>query len=109
VAPAVLGGAILAAVYRRFRFATLAYAGAWFFALILMTGGHHTYTRVPIGNWFSDTFELSRNHFDRFGHVFQGAAPAILAREVLLRTSPLRPGKWLFFLVVCVALAISAG
>jgi putative membrane protein len=109
VAPAVLSGAILAAVYRRFRFTTLAYAGAWFFSLILMMGGHYTYARVPIGNWFSDTFELSRNHFDRFGHFFQGAVPAILVREMLLRTSPLRPGKWLFFLVVCVALAISAG
>ena len=31
-----------------------------------------------------------------------------LARELLLRTSPLRPGKWLFFMVVCGALAISA-
>jgi putative membrane protein len=27
---------------------------------------------------------------------------------VLLRTSPLRPGKWLFFLVTCVCLAVSA-
>ena len=31
-----------------------------------------------------------------------------MAREVMLRTSPLRPGKWLFFLVLCVALALSA-
>ena len=35
--------------------------------------------------------------------------PAILAREILLRRSPLRPGKWLFFLVTCVCLAVSAG
>ena len=34
--------------------------------------------------------------------------PAIIAREVLLRRSPLRRGKWLFFLVTCVCLAISA-
>ena len=34
--------------------------------------------------------------------------PAILAREILIRRSPLRPGKWLFFIVVCICLAISA-
>ena len=51
---------------------------------------------------------MSRNHYDRVGHFAQGFVPAILAREVLLRTSPLRPGGWLFFLVCCVCLAISA-
>ena len=35
--------------------------------------------------------------------------PAIVAREILLRTSPLRRGGWLFFLVTCVCLAASAG
>ena len=29
-------------------------------------------------------------------------------REILLRRSPLRPGRWLFFLVTCVCLAVSA-
>lgn len=51
---------------------------------------------------------MSRNHYDRVGHFAQGFVPAILAREILLRLSPLRPGKWLFFLVCCVCLAISA-
>ena len=45
---------------------------------------------------------------DRLGHVAQGFFPAIVAREVLLRTSPLRPGKWLFFLVTCFCLGFSA-
>lgn len=51
---------------------------------------------------------MSRNHYDRVGHFAQGFVPAILAREILLRLSPLRPGKWLFFLLCCVCLAISA-
>ncbi len=29
-------------------------------------------------------------------------------RELLLRTSPLKPGKWLFTLVTCACLAVSA-
>ena len=33
--------------------------------------------------------------------------PAIATREILLRTSPLRRGAWLFFLVTCVCMAVS--
>ena len=55
-----------------------------------------------------DAFHLQRNCYDRVGHFAQGFVPAILARELLLRTSPLRPGKWLFFLVLACCLAISA-
>jgi putative membrane protein len=59
-------------------------------------------------NWLRDSFDLARNHYDRLGHVAQGFIPAIVTREILLRTSPLKPGKWLFFLTTCVCLAISA-
>ena len=63
---------------------------------------------MPLGNWVKDAFGLARNHYDRLGHFAQGFVPAILAREILLRKTPLRPGRWLFFLVTCVCLAISA-
>jgi putative membrane protein len=106
--PAMVGGALFIVTYRRFRFSTVNYSLAWFFAIILMIGGHYTYAEVPIGNWARDAFGLSRNHFDRLGHFFQGVIPAMFARELLLRTSPLRPGKWLFTVCVALALAISA-
>ena len=41
-------------------------------------------------------------------HKAQGFVPAILAREILLRTSPLRRGGWLRFIIVSICLAISA-
>jgi putative membrane protein len=63
---------------------------------------------VPIGDWFQEQFDLSRNHYDRFGHFFQGVVPALLARELVVRTTPLKSGKWLFFCCMCVAVAISA-
>ncbi|HLN79840.1 MAG TPA: DUF2238 domain-containing protein, partial [Thermoanaerobaculia bacterium] len=63
---------------------------------------------VPLGFWFRDLLGLARNHYDRLGHFAQGFVPAILAREVLRRKLGLRPGGWLFFLVTCVCLAISA-
>ncbi|MEE8169907.1 MAG: DUF2238 domain-containing protein [Phycisphaerae bacterium] len=108
VAPAVIGAVILVSTFRRFRFSELAYVLMWLHAVVLMIGGHYTYAEVPFFNWLQDVFDLSRNHYDRLGHLMQGFAPAIVAREILLRTSPLRPGKWLFVLVTCVCLSISA-
>lgn len=106
--PAIIGAAIMVATYRRFPLSNTTYFLVWFFSLILMTGGHYTYAEVPIGNWIRDHFHLSRNHFDRFGHFFQGVIPAMCARELILRTSPMKRGKWLFFICVSIALAISA-
>jgi len=108
VMPAVVGGILLVATYRRFTFSTLVYVLAWFFAIILMVGGHWTYAEMPLGNWLRDALDLERNYYDRFGHFFQGFVPAIVAREVLLRTSPLKRGKWLFAVVVFTCLSVSA-
>ena len=108
VIPAIIGSAILVAVYRKFKFTNLTYSLIWVHALILIVGGHYTYAEVPLFNWLKEVLDLSRNHYDRVGHLAQGFIPAIVAREILLRTSPLRPGKWLFFIVVCICLAISA-
>jgi len=96
------------ATRRRFPLTGLAYALIFVHACILMLGGHYTYARVPLGFWMQDLFHFSRNHYDRIGHFAQGFVPAIVGREILIRSTPLRPGKWLFFLVCCVCLAISA-
>jgi putative membrane protein len=106
--PAVIGAVVLAALYPRLRFTDLVYTLIWMHAVVLMVGGHYTYAEMPLFNWLRDALHLDRNYYDRLGHFFQGFVPAMIAREVLLRRSPLRPGKWLFFLVACVALAISA-
>ncbi len=108
VAPVLIGAPILVATYRRFPLTPLVYRLLFAHALVLILGGHYTYARVPLGFWAQDLLELSRNHYDRIGHLAQGFVPSILAREILLRTSPLRPGRWLFFLTTSVCLAISA-
>ena len=87
---------------------TFAYTLLAIHAVILMVGGYYTYARVPLGFWVEHTFGLARNDYDRLGHFAQGFVPAILAREILLRTSPLRPGRWLFVIVTALCLAISA-
>jgi putative membrane protein len=108
VAPILLGVPILWATHRRFPLTPLLYRLLLVHALILILGAHYTYAEVPLGFWVRDALGLARNHYDRLGHFAQGFVPAILAREILIRRSPLRPGTWLFFLVCCVCLAFSA-
>jgi putative membrane protein len=108
VAPVLLGLPIVILTARRFPLTPLAYILLAIHACILMVGGKYTYAEVPVGYWVSGAMGWTRNNYDRLGHLAQGFVPAIVAREILIRTSPLRPGKWLTFLVVCVCLAISA-
>ncbi len=108
VFPVLLGAPLLIATYGPFPMTALLYRLLFVHALILILGGHYTYAQVPLGFWLQDLFEFSRNPYDRIGHFAQGFVPAILAREILLRRSPLVPGKWLFVLVVSVCLAFSA-
>ena len=107
-APAIIGLIIIIAVYRKFQLTNLVMTLIWLHAIILLIGAHYTYARMPLFNWIRDTFELSRNHYDRLGHIFQGFVPAMIARELLLRNSPLQKGKWLFFIVISICLGISA-
>ena len=108
VAPVLVGAPVLIATFSAFRLSPLLYRLLFLHALILVVGGHYTYARVPVGFLVQYLLDLSRNHYDRIGHFAQGFIPAILAREILLRLSPLRRGRWLFFLVICVCLAFSA-
>ncbi len=108
VLPALIAFAVLAATHAAFPLTPLAYWLILAHAVILMIGGHYTYAQVPLFNWLRDALDLSRNHYDRLGHLAQGFVPAVVAREILLRRSPLMRGRWLFFIVVCICLAISA-
>lgn len=108
VTPVVIALPLLFFTYRSFVFTPLVYALILIHALILLVGGHYTYAEVPLFNWLRDTYELSRNYYDRVGHFAQGFVPAMVAREILLRKSPLVAGRWLFFIVSCICLSISA-
>lgn len=108
IAPILVALPLLFWTWRRFPLTPLVYTLIALHAVILMVGGHYTYAEVPLGFWVRDALGLARNHYDRLGHFAQGFVPAMLAREVLLRRTPLRRGGWLFFLVTSVCLAISA-
>jgi len=108
VGPGLTLIAVLAALYARLPLSHFAYGGLFLHILILIYGGYYTYALTPLGNWAKDTFELSRNHYDRVGHVALGVFPAFIIKEILLRQTPLRPGGWLYFLVCSVVLAFAA-
>lgn len=108
VAPVLIVLPLLLKTRRTFPFTTLAYALICFHGLILIVGGTYTYAHVPAGFWVQEWLGLERNPYDRLGHLAQGFVPAIVAREILIRTFRLAPGKFLFFVTTCVCLAISA-
>ncbi len=108
VAPVLIAAPLLWFTWRPFRLTPLAYRLIFVHALILILGGHYTYAHVPLGFRLQELFDFARNPYDRIGHFAQGFIPAIVAREILLRRSPLEPGKWLFFIVSSICLAISA-
>ena len=108
VAPVLIAAPLLIATQRGFPLTPLVYWLIAIHSLVLVLGGHYTYARVPLGFWMQDWFDFARNHYDRIGHLMQGFGPALILRELLLRTSPLRPGKWLFTLVLFSILGVSA-
>lgn len=99
---------ILVATFKRYPLTPLVYRLLFVHAIILMVGVHYTYAEVPLGYWMEDWFGFARNNYDKIGHLAQGFIPAMLFRELLLRSSPLRQGKLLFVLVVASCLAVSA-
>ncbi len=106
--PVMLGLVLLTLTWRRFPLTPLLCRLLALHSLILIIGGYYTYAEVPLFNWLQETLDFSRNHYDRVGHFAQGFIPAILAREILLRRSPLQTGRWLFFIVLSICLAFSA-
>lgn len=106
--PAIIAFIVLTVTYKRFRLAEVTYWFILFHCIILFVGAHYSYARVPAFDFIKDVFSMSRNNYDKLGHFAQGFVPAMVIREVLIRTSPLRPGKWLFFIVTSIAFAISA-
>jgi putative membrane protein len=106
--PVVIGLMVLIPTYHRFRLTNMTYTLIGIHAVVLLVGAHYTYAGVPLFDWIQEVFDLSRNHYDRLGHFVQGFVPAMIAREVLVRTSPLKNSRWLWITVIAFCLAFSA-
>lgn len=104
----LVGVAILALTFKRFKFTDLTYTFILIHIIILFVGAHYSYAKVPLFDWIKDVFDQSRNNYDKVGHFAQGFVPAMIARELLIRLDVLKKRSWLPFLVVSICLAISA-
>jgi len=107
VAPAVASIAIVLILYNKFRLTTLSYSIIAFVTILMFIGGHYIYSNVPLFDWLKDTWDLKRNHYDRFGHFMKGLI-AIVIREILLRKTLLYKGGWLNGIVISIVLAIAS-
>ncbi len=106
--PILIALPILFFTYNNFRLTQLLYICIFIHMLILVLGGAYSYARVPLGFAIQDWLHLSRNPYDKIGHFFQGFAPALIAREILIRKDIVKGKKMLAFIVTCIVLAISA-
>jgi len=108
VGPALIAFLVLALSYRRMPLSDFCYLCVFLHTLILVYGGYYTYAATPLGDWAKEVFHLSRNHYDRVGHLALGFFPVCIIKEVLLRVTPLQRGGWFTFLVLSVVLASAA-
>lgn len=109
VAPVFLGFiAILIAQVKGWRLSDFTLVLIALHMIVLIVGGHYTYALVPLGDWAKEAFHLSRNHYDRLGHLMQGLVPAIICREIFIRNRVIAKRGWMAFCVISVCMAISA-
>jgi putative membrane protein len=108
IAPVLIAFPVLVGLRRRFVFTDLALLLIAVHGLVLMLGGAYTYARVPIGFAVQDWLHLARNPYDRFGHLMQGFVPAIVLREVLVRSGVIAAGRVLAITVLAYCLSVSA-
>lgn len=104
---ALLGTIVLIWTYRRFPLTPITYFFLWIAFMIMAVGGHYTYQGVPLFNYIKDAWHLSRNHFDRVGHAFQGVVTFLFIREVFFRKNVVKK-QWVSLIALGLAFALSA-
>jgi len=97
---------LLVATYRRFVFTNLSYMLFGIFISLHLLGAHYTYAEVPFGFWLQDTFNFTRNHYDRIVHFSYGLLNAYPFRDIFMRAAGVRR-SWSYFMPVVGVLSFS--
>lgn len=108
VSPAIVGLIVLILTFKSFQFTNFTYLFILIHCYILFVGGHYTYAEVPLFDWIKDTFNHSRNNYDKLGHFAQGFVPAIITRELFIRKNVVSNKNYFNFIIIAICLAISA-
>jgi putative membrane protein len=98
--------AVLLVLYaRNIRFSNTAYAFMFVLIYLHTIGGHYTFSQVPF-DWVTDTFNFSRNHFDRMAHFSVGFYAFAIAEWLFVKR--LVSNKFLLFTYPIFAIATIA-
>lgn len=108
ISPAIVGLIVLILTFKTFQFTNFTYSFILIHCYILFVGGHYTYAEVPLFDWIKDTFNHSRNNYDKLGHFAQGFVPAIITRELFIRKNVVSNKNYFNFIIAAICLAISA-
>jgi putative membrane protein len=97
---------LLIVTYRRFVFTNLSYMLFGLFISLHLIGAHYTYAEVPFGFWLQDTFNFTRNHYDRIVHFSYGLLNAYPFRDIFMRAAGVRR-RWSYFMPAIGVLSFS--
>ncbi|WP_348758764.1 DUF2238 domain-containing protein [Candidatus Methylocalor cossyra] len=106
--PAVAVFGALLATRRRLPLTPLSYALLLVLCLLVLAGAHYSFAHVPPFEWLRPYLRPGRNDFDKLAHLFQGLAPAVVFRELLVRGAVVRRDGWLNPIALGLTLALSA-
>lgn len=107
-APVLIALPVLILTYNKYRFTTFTYAIMALHCVVLLYGAHYSYAEAPLGYWMEEWFGWTRNNYDKIGHFMQGFCPTLVAREILLTNKVLPRRKWLTFILLSIAMMVSA-
>jgi len=106
--PAICAFVALIATRNVFPLTRITIWAIWALLIMMVVGAHYTYSGVPPFDWLKETFDLSRNHYDRVSHLLQGITVSLFAREIVRRTIGVRRSIPLYILIVLATLGVSA-
>ena len=92
---------VLLLTYKKFKFSNSSYAFIFFFLVINTIGSHYSYSEVPLFNLIKETFELSRNHYDRVAHFLYGFLFFFPFQEFISRKLKVKV-DWIYLLTLLV-------
>jgi putative membrane protein len=106
--PAMAAFVAVIATHRLFPLTPLAYSLILALCLLILVGAHYSFGKVPFFDWLKPLFGSQRNNFDKLAHFFQGFSPAVVFREIFIRSGVFRDRRWLAAIVAALCLALSA-
>ena len=98
---------LLVWTYPRFQFSNFSYFLFLIFLVLHTYGAHYTYAKTAFGFWLRDTFDLSRNPYDRIVHFTFGLLLTFPMRELAQRLLDLRR-FWSYLIPLMAALSMSS-